>query len=109
MSKKKKIKNSEFSTKKIKKFSAMFEAKDRHDDGGLFGMLWDAGNKKAMQHHAGITKKYEDKEYTISIDKPSVMKINDFDDFYKIKILFRKYGISFTEKEESKKTIITDN
>jgi len=101
-----------YSTKglKIKKFSTMMiESKDRNDDGGLFGLLWDKGNRDAMKHHAGITKKYEDKEYTLSVDNPFIITINDFDDFYKFKFLFRKYKISYTEKEETKKAEITSN
>ena len=84
--------------------------KERRDGGGLFGMIFnDPGNKKAIMNHAGITKKYEDKNYILTVDEPLTMIITDYDDFSIMKNMFRKYRISFNEKEEIKVTDISKN
>lgn len=92
--------------KKVKKFSELLEG---NGGNGFLDMFWDEGNKKAVNHHAGLTKKYEDKTYFINVAEPFIMKTTDFDDFQKMKRLLNKYKIGFSEKEEMKKTEITEN
>ena len=84
-------------------------SKERRD-GGLFGMIFnDPGNKKALMNYAGLTKKYEDKNYILTIDEPLSMLITDYEDFTIMKRIFRKYGVKFNENEEIRVTEISKN
>jgi hypothetical protein len=79
-------------------------------DGGLFGMIFnDPGNKRAIMNQAGLTNKYENKNFILTVDEPLSMLITDYDDFLMMKKMFRKYNIKFNEKEEIKVTDISKN
>jgi hypothetical protein len=79
-------------------------------DGGLFGMIFnDPGNKKALMNYAGLTKKYEDKNYILMVDEPLSILITDYEDFTIMKRMFRKYNVKFNENEEIKVTDISKN
>jgi len=108
MAKNKKDKISYSTETLIKNFSIMKENRDHNPGGGLFGMMWDKGNKKAVSTYAGESK-YEDKTYILSVNEPFKIMIKEFDDFLDFKKLLRRYKVGFEEKMEIDKPSITDN
>ena len=72
--------------KKIKKFNE-----------GYFDTMWDDANKKAVKSYTNMGK---DHVYMISVAKPFTIETKDREEYAKMKMIFLKHNIPFTEKVE---------